>query len=179
LLTAGRTGRLAVARSPIDVRRAQNGMTTMSEQSEPLCAQYCLKTDTAKAPEYKSERAAGMDFFASETITINPGEHALVKTGIVMRLPAGYYLEISARSSTFRKKRLILTNGIGIIDEDYCGIDDEIMFSYLNMGNEQVTIHAGEAIGQGVVKHRLRAELRHFTPDQRSRGGFGSTGGYR
>ena len=42
-----------------------------------------------------------------------------------MRLPAGHYLEIAARSSTFRKKRLILTNGIGIIDEDYCGADDE------------------------------------------------------
>lgn len=151
----------------------------MPERDQILAAEYCLKTDTAKKPEYKSERAAGMDFFASETITIEAGEHALVKTGVVMRLPAGYYLEISARSSTFRKKRLVLTNGIGIIDEDYCGIDDEIMFSYLNMGSEPVSIHAGEAIGQGVVKHRLRAELRPFTPDQPSRGGFGSTGGYR
>ena len=151
----------------------------MSDPSHSVTAEYYLKTATAKKPEYKSGRAAGMDFFASETITINAGDHALVKTGLVVRLPAGYYLEISARSSTFRKKRLILTNGIGIIDEDYCGVDDEIMFSYLNTGAEPVTIHAGEAIGQGVVKHRLRAELRPFTPDERSRGGFGSTGGYR
>ncbi len=151
----------------------------MREHDEILSASYHLRTDAAKKPEYKSERAAGMDFFASETITIDAGQHALVKTGVVMQLPAGYYLEISARSSTFRKKRLILTNGIGIIDEDYCGIDDEIMFSYLNTGSEPVIIHAGEAIGQGVVKHRVRAELRPFTPDERSRGGFGSTGGYR
>ncbi len=147
--------------------------------SHNLVAEYYLKTDSAKTPEYKSERAAGMDFFASETITIAAGDHALVRTGVVMRLPAGYYLEISARSSTFRKKRLVLTNGIGIIDEDYCGIDDEIMFSYLNTGAEPVTVHAGEAIGQGVVKHRLRAELQPFTPGRESRGGFGSTGGYR
>ena len=151
----------------------------MSDPSQTLEAEYYLTTDTAKKPEYKSERAAGMDFFACESITINAGDHALVKTGVVMRLPAGYYLEISARSSTFRKKRLILTNGIGIIDEDYCGIGDEIMFSYLNTGAEPVTIHAGEAIGQGVVKHRLRADLQPFTPAQQSRGGFGSTGGYQ
>jgi dUTP pyrophosphatase len=151
----------------------------MSEAPEILAAEYYLTTDAAKKPEYKSVRAAGMDFFAAEAVTINPGDHALVKTGVVMRLPAGYYLEISARSSTFRKKRLVLTNGIGIIDEDYCGIDDEIMFSYLNMGSEAVTIHGGEAIGQGVVKHRLRAKLRPFTPDAHSRGGFGSPGGYR
>jgi len=151
----------------------------MTDQSHKIAAEYYLKTDTARMPEYKSERAAGMDFFASETTTVAPGDHALVKTGVVMRLPAGHYLEISARSSTFRKKRLILTNGIGIIDEDYCGIDDEIMFSYLNTGSEAVTIHAGEAIGQGVVKHRLRADLQPFTPNRQSRGGFGSTGGYR
>jgi dUTP pyrophosphatase len=151
----------------------------MTEHDQTLAADYYLKSGTAKKPEYRSERAAGMDFFASETITIAPRECALVKTGVVMRLPAGFYLEISARSSTFRKKRLILTNGIGIIDEDYCGLDDEIIFSYLNMGNEPVTIHQGEAIGQGLVKHRLRAELRPFTPDRPSRGGFGSTGGYR
>jgi dUTP pyrophosphatase len=151
----------------------------MPQRDEVLSASYYLKTDGAKKPEYKSERAAGMDFYASETITIGAGQHALVKTGVVMRLPAGYYLEISARSSTFRKKRLILTNGIGIIDEDYCGINDEIMFSYLNTSSEPVTVDAGEAMGQGVVKHRLRAELLPFTPSQQSRGGFGSTGGYR
>ncbi len=151
----------------------------MSHEPRIVTAEYYLRTATAKRPDYGSERAAGLDFFASETTTINPGEHALVHTGVVMRLAAGHYLEIAARSSTFRKKRLILTNGIGIIDEDYCGIDDEIMFSYLNAGNEPATIHAGEAIGQGVVKHRLRAELEPFTPARESRGGFGSTGGYR
>ncbi len=151
----------------------------MSDTSPSLDADYYLKTDSAKKPEYGSERAAGMDFFASETVTIPAGEHALVRTGVVMRLPAGHYLQISARSSTFRKKRLILTNGIGIIDEDYCGIDDEIIFSYLNTGSVAVTIHAGEAIGQGVVQQRLRADLHPFTPSPTSRGGFGSTGGYR
>jgi dUTP pyrophosphatase len=151
----------------------------MTERERTVPAEYFLKTDSAKKPEYGSERAAGMDFFASEDVTINAGEHALVHTGVVMRLSPGYYLEISARSSTFRKKRLVLTNGIGIIDEDYCGVDDEIMFSYLNLGRDPVTVHAGEAIGQGVIRDRLRADLRAFTPDAQSRGGFCSTGGYR
>ncbi len=151
----------------------------MSDAARVLRAEYHLKTNTAKKPEYKSARAAGMDFFACETITIPAGGHALVRTGVVMRLPPGHYLEISARSSTFRRKRLLLTNGIGIIDEDYCGADDEIMFSYLNTGTEPVTVHAGAAVGQGVVKLRLRAELEPFTPPAESRGGFGSTGGYR
>ncbi len=151
----------------------------MPDVPRTVAVEYYLKSRSARRPEYGSERAAGMDFFASETVTIAPGEHALVHTGVVMRLAPGYYLEISARSSTFRKKRLILTNGIGIIDEDYCGFDDEIMFSYVNMAKEPVTVHAGEAIGQGVVRHRLQAELRPFTPDEESRGGFGSTGGYR
>jgi dUTP pyrophosphatase len=142
-------------------------------------AEYFLKTPDARKPEYASTRAAGMDFFAAENVTILPNAHALLKTGIVMRLPAGYYLEIVARSSTFRKKSLLLTNGIGIIDEDYCGKDDEIMFSYVNLGQAPVTVHAGEAIGQGVIRMRLRGELTPFTPDDASRGGFGSTGGYR
>ena len=151
----------------------------MPEDVRSVPVEYYVKSESARKPEYGSDRAAGMDFFASESVTIAPGEHALVHTGIVMRLAPGYYLEISARSSTFRKKRLVLTNGIGIIDEDYCGIDDEIMFSYVNLGTEPATVHAGEAIGQGVVRHRLRAELRTFTPEDKSRGGFGSTGGYR
>jgi dUTP pyrophosphatase len=144
-----------------------------------VLAEYFLKSDGARKPEYGSAGAAAMDFFAAEAVTIDAGAQALVRTGVVMRLPAGHYLEIAARSSTFRKKRLILTNGIGIIDEDYCGIDDEIMFSYLNTGKEPVTVHAGEAIGQGVIRQRTRGELRPFTPEEKSRGGFGSTGGYR
>ena len=66
----------------------------MFEPSPPLRVEYYLKSDTAKMPEYKSARAAGMDFFASETIAIEPGRHALVRTGVVMRLPAGHCLEI-------------------------------------------------------------------------------------
>jgi dUTP pyrophosphatase len=151
----------------------------MPEDVRSVPVEYYLKSPSARKPEYGSERAAGMDFFASKSVTIAPGEQALVRTGVVMRLAPGYYLEISARSSTFRKKRLILTNGIGVIDEDYCGVDDEIMFSYLNLGKEPVTVHAGEAIGQGMVRHRLQAALRPFTPEEKSRGGFGSTGGYR
>ncbi len=158
--------------------RCEKGLL-MPDVQRTVPVEYFLKSESAKKPEYGSERAAGMDFFASESVTINPGDHALVHTGVVMRLAPGYYLEISARSSIFRKKRLVLTNGIGIIDEDYCGIDDEIMFSYVNLGKEPATVHAGEAIGQGVVRHRLQAELRPFTPEQKSRGGFGSTGGYR
>ena len=53
-------------------------------------AEYYLKTPDASRPAYASARAAGMDFFAAETITIAPGAHALVKAGVVMRLPAGY-----------------------------------------------------------------------------------------
>src|SRR5215471_7736303 len=84
-------------------------------------------------PEYQTIGAAGFDLAASEDTRVGPGEVALVPTGLVIRVPDGYFLGIFARSSTPLRRGLIVANGVGVIDSDYCGASDEIKIQVLNV----------------------------------------------
>ncbi|HEX4566888.1 MAG TPA: hypothetical protein VH138_09670, partial [Vicinamibacterales bacterium] len=87
-------------------------------------------------PEYQTVGAAGFDLAASEDVTVAPGAVALVPTGLVIRVPDGYFLGIFARSSTPMKRGLIVSNGVGVIDADYCGAKDEIKIQVMNVTRE-------------------------------------------
>ena len=80
------------------------------------------------------------------------------------------------RSSTPRKKGLLIPHGAGIIDQDYCGENDEVLLQFYNFTKEDVTVEQGERIGQGTFVKIERAEWTDYEPKQDSRGGFGSTG---
>src|SRR5205085_7263808 len=77
-------------------------------------------------PEYQSPGAAGFDLAASEDVSVQPGAVALVPTGLVVETPRGYFLGIFARSSTPLKRGLMVANGVGVVDADYCGQRDEV-----------------------------------------------------
>ena len=130
-------------------------------------------------PEYQSSGAAGFDLAASRDVEIAPQAIALVPTGLVIRAPAGHFLGIFARSSTPLKRGLMVANGVGVVDEDYCGPDDEVKIQVLNFTGEAVRIRKGDRIAQGVFIPVTRAEWRESDLDLRegSRGGFGATGG--
>ena len=127
-------------------------------------------------PKRATKGAAGYDFECAVDTTCPAHEITLIPTGIKAQIDNGYYLQIAVRSSTPKKKGLMLANSVGIIDEDYYNNPDNeghIMFQVYNYTNNDVTIPAGERIGQGVfVKY-------YITDDDIAEGfrtgGFGST----
>jgi dUTP pyrophosphatase len=133
---------------------------------------------SAELPRYATTGAAGFDLAASEDTTIAPGETALVPTGLVIEVPTGMFLAIFARSSTPLKRGLMVANGVGVVDSDYCGVSDEVKVPVLNFTREPVTVRAGDRIAQGILLPVTRVEWdERDVPERDARGGFGSTGG--
>ena len=129
-------------------------------------------------PEYQTPGAAGFDIAASADVLIEPGVIALVPTGLVIKVPDGHFLGIFARSSTPLKRGLMVANGVGVIDQDYCGTHDEVKVQVLNFTNTAVRVVKGDRIAQGVFIPVTRAKWEETGGDLRegSRGGFGATG---
>jgi dUTP pyrophosphatase len=129
-------------------------------------------------PEYQTAGAAGFDLAASEDVSVQPGAVALVPTGLVVETPRGYFLGIFARSSTPLKRGLMVANGVGVVDADYCGQRDEVKIAVLNFTNAPVDVKAGDRIAQGLFIPVTRAKWQETAADLRegSRGGFGATG---
>ncbi len=136
----------------------------------------------ARLPEKASGESIGFDLFALEATEVAPKAQALVRTGLVIEAPKPFAMFIFPRSSLFRKKGLIFPHSVGVIDFDYCGKDDELMVPVLNFRTEPVLIEAGERIAQLVllqVLSEVEVEELSAPPKEDSRGGFGSSGGYR
>ena len=129
-------------------------------------------------PEYQTAGAAGFDLAASADVDVPPHAIALVPTGLVIRVPDGHFLGIFARSSTPLKRGLMVANGVGVIDEDYCGPADEVKIQVLNFTAAAVRVRKGDRIAQGLFIPVARADWRESDTDLRegSRGGFGATG---
>ena len=128
-------------------------------------------------PQYQTPGSAAFDLAASASVTIAPGEVRLVPTGLVIEIPKGMFLGIFARSSTPLKRGLMVANGVGVVDSDYCGPQDEVKIAVVNVTAAPVTVAAGDRIAQGIVLPAPRVEWDEIA-DVRSasRGGFGATG---
>lgn len=138
---------------------------------EPECADLPL-------PAYESLCAAGMDLRAAvrEPIAIQPGDRALVPTGLRIALPAGFEAQVRPRSGLALKKGITLPNSPGTIDADYRG---EVQVILMNLGQETVVIARGDRIAQMVVAPVTRVEwqlVETLSPTLRGEGGFGHTG---
>jgi dUTP pyrophosphatase len=132
---------------------------------------------TVPLPAYGTDEAAGFDLAAAHDAVVRPGQIALIRTGLVIEVPSGCFLGIFARSSTPLKRGLQVANGVGIIDPDYSGPNDEVMIQVLNFTVQDVTIKRGDRLAQGIVLAAPRviwdevSDIRTVT-----RGGFGATG---
>ena len=110
-------------------------------------------------------------------MTIAPGGVALVRTGLIIEVPTGHFLGILARSSTPLKRGLLVANGVGVVDPDYSGPDDEIMIQVLNFTAAAVEVRRGDRLAQGIVLPAPRVAWQEVTDiRQTTRGGFGATG---
>jgi dUTP pyrophosphatase len=131
----------------------------------------------AVIPKYQTEGSAAFDLAAAEQVLVAPGEVRLVPTGLVIEVPAGMFLGIFARSSTPLKRGLMVANGVGVVDSDYCGPDDEVKIAVVNVTAKPVTIERGDRIAQGILLPAPRVTWEEVDRVRSSsRGGFGATG---
>ena len=129
-------------------------------------------------PAYETLASAGMDLRANinESVTLQPLERAVIKTGLFIELPIGYEAQVRPRSGLAAKKGITVLNAPGTIDADYRG---EVGVILVNLSNEAYTLNDGERIAQLVIAKHERAqwaETSLLSETSRGSGGFGSTG---
>src|SRR5688572_1609114 len=132
---------------------------------------------TIALPTYGTDESAGFDLAAAHDMVIPAGQIALVRTGLVIEVPTGHFLGIFARSSTPLKRGLMVANGVGVIDSDYSGPNDEIMVQVLNFTPTAVHVTRGDRLAQGIVLPAPRVSWDEVSDIRaETRGGFGATG---
>lgn len=127
-------------------------------------------------PEYHTKGSVAFDLYARVDTTIESKAVGLIPTNVIIKTPPGYMLLVVTRSSTPSKKGLSVPHGIGIIDQDYSGEEDEIKIQVYNFTNSAVSVAKGERIGQASFVRVDKAEWNEVSEMGKSRGGFGSTG---
>ncbi len=133
-------------------------------------------TDKIDRLTYIDGKSDWIDLRAAEDVTIRAGEMKLIPLGVAMELPAGYEAHVVPRSSTFRNFGIIQTNHFGVIDETYCGNDDQWYFPAYAVRDTKV--HRNDRICQfRIMKHQPPVVFEEVEKlDGENRGGFGSTG---
>ena len=128
-------------------------------------------------PEYQTKGSVAFDLYSRIDLEIKPKEIVLIPTNLIIQTPVGYMLMLASRSSTPIKLGLRVSNGIGIIDQDYGGPEDEIKLQVQNFTDQSVKISKGQRIGQAAFVKINRVKWQETEQVQKSsRGGFGSTG---
>lgn len=127
-------------------------------------------------PITKTDTGDWIDLRAAEDVSFVAGEYKAIPLGVAIQLPAGYEALIAPRSSTYKNYGLIQVNSPAVIDESYCGDQDEIHFLALAMRDTEVK--KNERICQlRIIKHQPEIVLDvvdHL--GNQNRGGIGSTG---
>lgn len=152
---------------------------TESEQrnGEVLEIQLKLLDDTMPMPRYQHEGDAGLDLASRVALKLEPGERALVPTGIVVAIPPGWAGFVLPRSGLAARNGISLVNSPGLIDSGYRG---EVSVVIINTDkNNSFEIQKGDRIAQLVIQRVQTVRVRRVeeldeTP--RAQGGFGSTG---
>lgn len=129
-------------------------------------------------PAYETHGASGMDIraFLTEPITLQPGQRALIGTGLSIELPQGYECQIRPRSGLAARHGITVLNSPGTVDSDYRG---EIKVILINLGDAPFVITDGERICQMVITNYTKVEWEAVTEldhTKRGEGGFGHTG---
>ena len=117
-----------------------------------------------------------IDLRSAEDVELKAGDFKIIKLGIGMKLPYGWEAHVAPRSSTYKNFGIICANSFGIIDNSYCGDEDEWGFPAIAL--RDTTIHKNDRICQFRVVEKQPSidfvEVEHL--DKVSRGGFGTSG---
>lgn len=136
---------------------------------------YFKKLDNkATIPTRGSKFSAGLDLSSVESLVIEPGDRAIVATGLAVIIPNDTYLRIAPRSGLAAKHGIDVL--AGVVDSDYRG---EIKVILANFGKEPFAVMPGERIAQAILEQCVIADVEtvdSFTDTDRGANGFGSTG---
>ena len=129
-------------------------------------------------PEYATAQSAGLDLRAhlAEPLLLNPGERALIPTGLRMALPPGWEAQVRPRSGLALKLGITVLNSPGTIDADYRGPVGVIL---INHGADSFSVEPGERIAQLVFARFEQAvwqPVKELDQTERAEGGFGHSG---
>jgi len=133
-------------------------------------------TDKIEPLRYIDGKSDWIDLRAAEDVSLKKGEFRLIPLGIAMKLPKGYEAHIVPRSSTFKNFGIIQTNHYGVVDETYCGDNDQWFMPVYAVRDTQ--IHVNDRICQfRIMEHQPAIEFEQVAHlEGIDRGGFGSTG---
>lgn len=128
-------------------------------------------------PAYANPGDAGLDLYAAQDVVLDPGERALIPTGIAIAIPEGFAGFVQPRSGLAAKQGFSIVNTPGLIDSGYRG---EIGVIGLNTdAHNTINIKRGDRVAQLVIQEVPIVELlevEELDETERSAGGFGSTG---
>lgn len=126
-------------------------------------------------PEYKTSGAVGFDIYVRYDEAIGPNASKRMPANLAVKVPPRHYLMVEPRSSVIFKFGLLVIGGT--IDQDYCGDDDEIYITVVNMTDREVKIERGTRIAQGIFSRISKVDFEEVEKmGAKSRGGFGTTG---
>ncbi|WP_313342795.1 dUTP diphosphatase [Lacrimispora sp.] len=133
-------------------------------------------TEEIERLSYIGGKSDWIDLRAAKEVEMKAGEFKLIPLGIAMELPAGYEAHVVPRSSTFKNYGIIQTNSMGIIDETYCGDNDQWFFPAYAL--RDTVIHINDRICQfRIMEHQPAFEFMVVDMlTNEDRGGHGSTG---
>ena len=133
-------------------------------------------TDKIEKLRFIDGKSDWIDLRASEDVVLKKGDFKLIPLGVAIALPEGYEAHVVPRSSTFKNFGVLQANSCGIIDESYCGDNDQWMMPVYAVRDTE--IHTNDRICQfRIFKHQEAftfTEVDHL--DGPDRGGFGSSG---
>ena len=129
-------------------------------------------------PKYETSGSSGMDLSANinSDVNIEPGNSAIIPTGLAISIPKGFEVQIRPRSGLAAKQKISVLNTPGTIDADYRG---EIKVILINLNNKTFEVQKGLRIAQMVVCPVIKAQIQEvdeLNDTVRGKGGFGSTG---
>jgi dUTP pyrophosphatase len=152
-------------------------MRRRSKQPDPAPVLDVRRLDPDLAlPGYAHPGDAGLDLYAADTTTLQPGERALVPCGIVVAVPEGHVGLVHPRSGLAVDHGLTVLNAPGTIDAGYRG---ELKVLLINLGQDAVEIQHGQRIAQLLLLPVALVDVREvdrLDSTARGSGGFGSTG---
>lgn len=133
-------------------------------------------TDEIEKLTYIDGKSDWIDLRAAKEMKLKAGQYAMIPLGVAMKLPEGYEAHIVPRSSTYKNYGLIQTNHMGVVDESYCGDNDQWHMPVYAL--RDTVIHVNDRICQfRIMEHQPKIVFEEVealnAPD---RGGFGSTG---
>ena len=146
------------------------------EQNKMEVIKIRYLSDKIPPLEYIDGKSDWIDLRAADSFDLKAGEFKLIPLGVAMQLPQGYEAHIIPRSSTFKNFGIIQANHMGLVDESYCGDNDQWFFPALAMRDTH--IEAGDRICQfRIEQHQPKLVFEVVnTLGNTDRGGIGSTG---